>query len=183
VDDQREHFGDPAPAWADDPGPDPTGLRPCDRAHLAGWIGLFVGLILLGIGIGYIRAHGSPTAADLVCLVPLGASIATYGLAGLVLIFRSLTDRAPTGALVLMCNAMVVGPFLVPGMLALLVIVPGCLALVIAQYPSAPSYMFWPMTALFAAATVFQGVVLWRDGRRVLRFLRAWLDPTGGQWW
>ncbi|HKB05948.1 MAG TPA: hypothetical protein VKD90_27385 [Gemmataceae bacterium] len=184
MDDQREHYGDPAPAWAADPGPDPTGLRACDRAHLAGWIGVFIAFILLGIGIGIVRLlPGRPTADDLLRLVPLGASVLAFGFAGVCLILRTLTDRPPTGPVVLICNAIIVGPFLVPGTLAILAIVPGCLALMIAQHSSAAWYTFWPITAMFVAATAVQAHVLWRNGRRLLRFLRAWLDPTGGQWW
>jgi hypothetical protein len=115
-------------------------------------------------------------------LVPLGATVVLYGFAGVCLILRTLTDRPPAGPLVLLCNLIVAGPFLVPGTLAVLAIVPGSLALIIAQYPSAPWYLFWPISAMFGIATAVQGHALWRDGRRLVRFLRAWLDPTGGQW-
>lgn len=184
MDDQREHYGDPAPAWAQTQSPDPTGLRPCDRAHVAGWVGLFIAFILLGIGIGCVRAlDGPPTSENVLRLLPLAAAVIAFGFAGVCLILRTLTDRPPTGPLVLLCNAMVVGPFLVPGTLAVLAIVPGSLALSITQYPSAPWYAFWPVTAMLGIATAVQGHALWLNGRRLFQLLRAWLDPTNGQWW
>jgi hypothetical protein len=151
VNDQREHYGDAPPAWAIAPAPDPTGLRPCDRAHLAGWIGVFISLILLGIGIGCVRVlPHQPTTAHLLPLVPLAALVVAYACAGTCLIARSLTDRPPTGPLVLVCNVLVVGPIVVPVLVIALGIAPATLIGLIVAYPTAPKVAFWLMTAVFS---------------------------------
>lgn len=183
MDDQREHYGDPAPAWANDAGPDPTGLRPCDRAHLAGWVGLFIALILLGIGIGYVRTlRDGPTAEDLLRLVPLGAAVAAYGFAGLCLILRTLTDRLPAGPLVLTCNLIVVGPVLAASGLIVLSVLPVSAATFITAFPGFRTVGVF--AASFGLLLAVEVVLLCNtgDGRRLLRLLRAWLDPTGGRW-
>lgn len=182
--DEREDYEDPAPSWANSKSPDPTGLRPCDRAHLAGWIGLFIAFILLGIGIGYDRVlQGPPTIGDLACLVPMGATAVAYGFAGVSLIVRTLTDRTPAGPMVLICNALIVGPFVVPAIFILLSLVPGAVAGSITAVP--PLYHLGVFAGLFGLSMGVEVVVLRRtgDGRRLLQFLRAWLDPTEGQWW
>ena len=183
MDDQREHYADPAPAWAQTQAPDPTGLRPCDRAHLAGWVGVFIALIVLGIGIGYVRVlRGGMTAGDLMYLLPMGASVAAFGFAGVYLISRSLTDRPPTGAMVLVCNGIVIGPFLVPGVLGILSLLPGTVAAFMTALPYFQSYGAFVGT--FAIVVALEVFLLWYtgDGRRHLQVIRAWLDPTGGQW-
>jgi hypothetical protein len=184
VDDQREHYGDPAPDWVQTQAPDPTGLRPCDRAHLAGWVGVFIALILLGIGIGYVRVLRSGlTVGDLMYLSPIGASFAAFGFAGVYLISRSLTDRPPTGAMVLVCNAIVVGPFVVTGVLVILGLLPGTVAGFTTALPYFQSY--GAFAGVFVILVTLELVLLWYtgDGRRHLRLIRAWLDPTDGQWW
>jgi hypothetical protein len=183
VDDPRDDYGDPAPAWAAAPGPDPTGLRPCDRAHLAGWVGLFIALILLGIGIGYVRVlRGGPTAEDLMRLVPLGATVALYGFAGVCLILRTLTDRLPTGPLVLVCNLIVVGPILAVIGLFTFGALPAGIASFVTAFPALRTVGVY--AGVFGLVFAAEVVILCstRDGRRLLQVLWAWLDPTGGQW-
>ena len=183
MDDQREHYADPAPAWAQTQAPDPTGLRPCDRTHLAGWVGVFIAFIVLGIGIGYVRMlRGGLTAGDLKYLLPIGASVAAFGFAGVYLISRSLTDRPPTGAMVLVCNAIVVGPFVVPAVLAILALLPGTVAGFMTALPCFQSY--GAFAGIFVILVTLEVVLLCYsgDGRRHFQLIRAWLDPTGGQW-
>jgi hypothetical protein len=180
--DPRHDYADAPPPWAAAPAEDPTGLRPCDRAHLAGWIGVFIALIIAGIGIGYGGVlRGGPTAGNLVVLALMGGAVCCYAFAGLYLIFQTLTDRPPTGALVLICNVMVVGPFLVPAILTVFGIVPG--GLIVFMGTHGPAWTVWLFAVSFGLMAVIQAVILWRSGRRLLLFLRAWLDPTGGQWW
>jgi len=183
VNDPREDYGDPAPAWATAPDPDPTGLRPCDRAHLAGWVSLFIALTLLGIGIGYVRViRDGPTTEDLYRLGPLGASVATYAFAGVCLILRTLTDRPPTGPLVLMCNVIVVGPVLVAVGLVALGMLPVNVATLVTAVPAFRTGEVY--AAVLGLGVAVEVLVLWYTGHgwRVLRCLHAWLDPTGGHW-
>jgi hypothetical protein len=117
------------------------------------------------------------------CLLPMAASIAAYGFAGVYLIFRSLTDRPPTGPMVLICNAIVVGPIVVPGVLVILGLLPGTVAGFTTALPYFQSY--GAFAGIFAFLVAVEVVLLWYtgDGRRHLRLMRAWLDPTDGQWW
>lgn len=184
MDDPREHYGDPAPAWAQTQSPDPTGLRPCDRAHVAGWVGLFIALILLGIGIGCVKVLPEhPTADNFIGLILLGAAGATYAFAGVCLILRTLTDRPPAGPLVLMCNLIIVGPVLVVVGLVALGALPVNLATLVTAIPALRTVGVY--VAVFGLGLVVEVLFIWYAGygRRLLRFLRAWLDPTGGQWW
>src|SRR5918994_2689105 len=100
--DPRQDYADPPPAWAADGAADPTGLRPCDRAHLAGWVGVFVALIITGIGIGYGGVlRGGPTAGQWLVLGLMAAAVGGFGFAGGYLILRTLTEPPPAGPIAL----------------------------------------------------------------------------------
>jgi hypothetical protein len=182
--DPRADYEDPHPH----PGPvaatDPTGLYPCDRTQLAGWIGVFLCLVLVGLGIGYGRSlEGRADVGDVFVLALLGLPAAGYAFTGLYLILASTKFDAPRGALVLICNAMIVGPLVIPAVLVVLGFAPTMLIAMLAMFLTDPSVGSCVSFLFSVGLIVLEVQELRRWGRRLVEMLRAWLDPTRGEWW
>jgi hypothetical protein len=180
--DPREDYEDPHPHPV--AANDPTGLFPCDRTQLAGWIGVFLCLVLVGLGIGYGRSlEGKAEAGDVFILSLIGLPAAGYAFTGLYLILISMKFDAPRGAFVLICNAMIVGPLLITGTLVALGFAPTMLIWMLVISLSSPTAASCTFVLALGTLIVFEVLMLRKSGRRVVEMLRAWLDPTRGEWW
>src|SRR5262249_41277443 len=167
--DPRDDYADPHPH----PGPiaatDTTGLYPCDRTQLAGWIGVFLCFVLVGVGIGYGRSlEGRVDFGDVFVLALLGLPAAGYAFTGLYLILASTKFDAPRGALVLVCNAMIVGPLVIPGVLIVLGFAPAMLIAMLAVFLTDPTFVSCVSFLFSVGLIVLEVHELKRPGPRIV---------------
>jgi hypothetical protein len=165
--------------YADTPPPNPTAaerpedFRLADRVQLTGWLGMFIGIALGGAALIYGLTGKSDVLA---WVIGLSAPAVVYAAAGGYLVAIGFLERPPRGELVFMANLLVVVPVL--GMATTALLAPLATLVLLCLNPGSVTCAQLAAAPFLTFNLAVIGIYAFKNRRRLIARLRAWLDPT-----